>query len=124
MGCGSYTFDLNGSEILSGNGKFERKRTEEFCTGGGGSNPVSTPTFAPTSISTSSSAPSTTQFCNDDENFKFRGDENKTCANWVATGDRDNIQRKCRRKSNGYKVMSWCPKTCGQQGLGFCDFLE
>jgi len=130
--CGSYSFDLNGSEILSGNGKFEGKRTEEFCTGGGGSNPASTPTSAPTSISstsstitsTTSSTTSTTQFCDDDENFEFRGDESKTCADWVATGDRDNIQRKCRRKSNGSKVMFWCPKTCGQQGLGFCDFLE
>merc|ERR1711935_1000139 len=108
--CGSYSFDLNGSEILSGNGKFEGKRPEEFCTGGGGSNPASTPTSAPTSISSTSSTTSTTQFCDDDENFEFRGDESKTCADWVATGDRDNIQRKCRRKSKGSKVMFWCPK--------------
>jgi len=141
--CGSYTFDLNGSEILSGDGNFKKKRTEEFCTGGGGSNPVSTPTkapapaptkapspktSAPTSISSTSStetsSTSTTQFCNDDENFKFKGNKNKTCANWVAKGNRKNIRKKCKKKSDSLKVMFWCPKTCGQQGLGFCDFLE
>jgi trypsin len=134
--CGSYTFDLNGSEILSGNGKFKGKRTERFCTGGGGSNPVSPPnedqTSAPSSTSstsstvtsTVSSTTSTTQFCNDDATFKFKGNNNKTCADWVAKGNRKKIRKKCKMKSNGLKVMFWCPKTCGQEGLGFCDFLE
>jgi len=115
------------------------------CTlaSGDDSNPVSTPTkapapaptkapspktSAPTSISSTSStvtsSTSTTQFCKDDENFKFKGNKNKTCADWVAKGNRNDIRKKCRKNSKNVKVMWRCPKTCGQQGLGYCDFLE
>jgi len=103
------------------------------CTlaSGDDSNPVSTPTKAPalapspkTSAPTSTSSTSTTQFCKDDENFKFKGNKNKTCADWVAVGKPKKIRKKFRKKSNNKMVKFWCPKTCGQQGLGFCDFLE
>jgi len=111
--CGSYSFDLNGKEILSGTGKFKGKRTEKFCTGDGMTTPISTPTEAP------ASAP-----CKDDENVEFKSDPNKTCADWVAKGSRKDIRKKCKKKWSGFRIYKWCPKTCGEQGLGFCDFLE
>merc|ERR1712025_613254 len=128
--CGSYSFDLNGKEILSGNGNFKAKKIEKFCTGDGGDTPVSNPTEPPASTPVTAPSPDTfaptsaTEFCKDDENFQFKNNPNKTCGNWLANGTRKDIRKKCKKKWNNLRIYKWCPKTCGEQGLGFCDFLE
>jgi len=64
--CGSYSFTLNGEEIVSGSGDFKKKKSEKFCTGDGDNNtPDSTPTKSPvrsptkSPVSTPTKAPTT-----------------------------------------------------------------
>jgi len=99
--CGSYSLDLNGQEITSAKGDFTDERIFGFCTGDG----------APTSSEDD---------CDDFEEFAFNFDPEKTCENWVGVGNKKKIKKRCRKRFFDLKVFRWCPKTCGEVGLGAC----
>jgi trypsin len=103
--CGSYSSSLNGKNIVSGTGNFEFTQTEVFCTGDGDGNPVSTP-------------------CEDSQDFLFRNKISRSCE-WVAKGNKNATERKCKKMWKKINVYDWCPETCGtKSGLGSCAFLK
>jgi len=75
-GCGSYSINLNNEQIKAGNGKFKKKKSENFCTGAG--SPVAAPVPAPVSAPVSApvpapvAAPTPTSACGGNDDVRFQ----------------------------------------------------
>jgi len=54
----------------------------------------------------------------EDKNLEYT--KRKLGCDWVGKGKKRRVQRKCRKKRKGVPIFDWCPKTCGEVGLGDC----
>mmetsp|Transcript_8625 Transcript_8625/g.16696 ORF Transcript_8625/g.16696 Transcript_8625/m.16696 type:complete len:548 (-) Transcript_8625:161-1804(-) len=83
--------------------------------------PTRSPTATPTADVTSDLSSSSTDGCTDDPNFRFKNSRKKTCAKWVARGNKKKIKKKCKKTWKKRKVYEYCPATCGSKAnLGGC----
>jgi len=64
-----------------------------------------TPTSEP------SSAPQKQPTCQDDPNFKFKGNKKRNCK-WVGKGKGKKRKNKCNKRQGGNKLKHYCPKAC------------
>lgn len=126
--CGSYSFELNGEEIFSGNGDFGGAHTESFCTSDTdlmSAPPTSAPSQSPSDSPSKvlvTSGPSATPTrslpaipdCEDSTEISYRG-KRKSCSKLVGKGTKKNVRRRCRQKVRKKRIFELCPKTCGKK---------
>jgi len=89
---------LDGEKVFRVNNDFGFLSEKEFCVG----NAEPTPS------------------CDDSLDFFHRNKSTRTCEGWVGKGNLDKIKKRCNKKWKKIKVYDWCPKTCGEVGLGKC----
>jgi hypothetical protein len=154
-GEGGFKGILNGNEIFSG-GSFKSEVIFDFNSSGGlMAPPTESPTTRPTTTPTDTPSKNPTQFptvgqtptdipskhptllpteevsiiCEDSEEFRYRGNDIKTCS-WIRKKNRNRRKKFCKRKQsdddddNEIKIFKWCPTTCGTVNLGSCASLE
>lgn len=111
-----------------------------FCGGGLGESlspdlvptaaPTHTPTPRPSFDEASTSAPSfDSADCKDDEQFKFKNKNKKSCKKWIArlaktesklAKNFKKIEKLCKKKWEGKHIFEYCQETCAKVGLGPC----
>ena len=89
---------LDGEKVFRGSGDFGYSSEKEFCVG----NAEPTPD------------------CEDSQAFFYKNKPQRTCVKWAGKGNLQKIKKKCNRKWENMKIYDWCPKTCGEAGVGEC----